>query len=364
MSLDRLAQEATVELLERTSPDPVALLADLRRTRRRRATGRGVGLVAALALVAGGWVVVRGDDASPRPAEPARPAVRNGALVSTFQNSHSHWRVDGPSVVDGELAFMPDNAVPATDVAFTRDGSELVYTVAGEIWALDVRTDATRVLAKCPAPFCEVTLSPDGRELAMAAGSGLRILTVGSQESQDFPLRVAGIRRPRWSPDGRSIAFLSTDGIYVVSADGTGLRLLHRLNGYISGGPMWSPDGSRIAFVEGVAFGETLDSLHSHFGDLADESQLKAQSHTLTTIRTDGSDLRRIRTAGRCDDCLHPVQPAVAWSPDGTLIALATPHSEPFAPQGVFVMRPDGSDVRQLSSGMYGATLAWQPLPR
>lgn len=157
MSLDRLVDRATAELLDRTSPDPTALLTALKRTRRRRTAGRAVGLVAAFALVVGGWVVVRGDDASPRPAEPVRPAVRNGAIVSSLQTSMSQV---GLSVVDGELTFMPDNASPFTNVAFTRDGSELVYSVAGDISAIDVRTGATRVLAKCPFHLCFLAALP------------------------------------------------------------------------------------------------------------------------------------------------------------------------------------------------------------
>ena len=67
---------------------------------------------------------------------------------------------------------------------------------------------------------------------------------------------------PAWSPDGRRIAFIRAIAdeqaqfaqdpheIFVVNADGTGLRRLTRNHVY-DGEPTWSPDGRRIAFVRG-----------------------------------------------------------------------------------------------------------------
>ncbi len=66
---------------------------------------------------------------------------------------------------------------------------------------------------------------------------------------------------PAWSPDRTRIAFVTyveenrtLDGkLYVINADGTGLRLLA---GTILpyGWPVWSPDGAKIAFVNAHAF--------------------------------------------------------------------------------------------------------------
>ena len=70
-----------------------------------------------------------------------------------------------------------------------------------------------------------------------ADGSGLRNLT---------PKPVGAYAAPAWSPDGRKIAFVSDrDGnseVYVMNADGSGQRSLTRNPAY-DADPAWSPDG-------------------------------------------------------------------------------------------------------------------------
>jgi TolB protein len=56
-----------------------------------------------------------------------------------------------------------------------------------------------------------------------------------------------------WSPDGSRMAFMSNRGgsrqdIWIVNADGSGLRNLTNTPNADEGSPTWSPDGQRIAF--------------------------------------------------------------------------------------------------------------------
>ena len=57
---------------------------------------------------------------------------------------------------------------------------------------------------------------------------------------------------PAWSPDGKRIAFTSNrDGnyeIYVMNADGTGLRNVTQHPGQ-DNYAAWSPDGKHLAFL-------------------------------------------------------------------------------------------------------------------
>ena len=109
--------------------------------------------------------------------------------------------------------------------------------------------------------------SPDGRKFAFLGsggcgdfcfslyvvrtdGSGLRDVT--SELDRRGPGRGPA-SDPAWSPDGRKLAFvrLSADlgePIYVVNADGSGLRRLTR-GPALDADPAWSPDGRKLAFV-------------------------------------------------------------------------------------------------------------------
>ena len=98
--------------------------------------------------------------------------------------------------------------------------------------------------------------SPDGQHIAFTRLAGppgeVRIVVMnadGSAKHAVTPtLAHPGDRGPAavWSPDGRRIAFWDDFAIYVVNADGSGLRRLAR-NAFE--GPSWSPDGRKLIFV-------------------------------------------------------------------------------------------------------------------
>ena len=113
-------------------------------------------------------------------------------------------------------------------------------------------------------------LSPDGHRILFARGRWLYVMR--SDGSHNMPLaRVSFGFYPRatdpdryddasWSPDGKRIAFVRgfathknyssyRSALYVVNADGTGLRRLTKLRPKVETMyPAWAPDGRRIAF--------------------------------------------------------------------------------------------------------------------
>src|SRR5688500_15081015 len=60
--------------------------------------------------------------------------------------------------------------------------------------------------------------------------------------------RITPGREPTWSPDNNQIAFTNAEDIFIVNADGTGLRNVTKSPYITEESPSWSADGTKIAF--------------------------------------------------------------------------------------------------------------------
>ena len=150
------------------------------------------------------------------------------------------------------------------------------------------------------------------------------------------PVRLTHIVNSYPSPsgDGTSIVFQSNRTgrfqVYVMKADGGAVRQLTNL-GDDQGGPSFSPDGRRILFASwrDDAAGGGCD---------------------VCLMNADGGDVRRLTTDGT--DNSHP-----HWSADGSRIIFNSSRTTPQADRGdpkkeqddIFSMKPDGSDLKQLT---------------
>ncbi|MGV8039718.1 MAG: protein kinase [Thermoanaerobaculaceae bacterium] len=150
-----------------------------------------------------------------------------------------------------------------------------------------------------PAPFvAHPSLSADGKRLAFSS-----VLMRQNLQMASFDPETLKVAEPRWlttgsrqwsspdpSPDGTQVVFYSRDlpegDIYVIRADGTGLR---QVTGDVAVDrvPRWAPDGKRIAYFS------------NRDGQLG-----------VWTVGADGSDNRRVGRGG-----------IVCWSPDGARLA-------------------------------------------
>jgi Tol biopolymer transport system component len=111
------------------------------------------------------------------------------------------------------------------------------------------------------------------------------------------------LERRSWSPDGRGIAFpLAVDGVsarlFVVNADGTGLRqLLDESGVWSEGDPTWSPDDRQIAFIRWQR----------------DEGG-EWQSRAIGIVPATGGEVRSVGVAPPGEGAL------IIWAPDGRSI--------------------------------------------
>lgn len=257
-------------------------------------------------------------------------------------------------------------------------------------------------LAACAAGTAGAA-APEGPRLAVIKWDvfeGRYVLeTVDRTGAQ--PLRLAGggerkrplpeiFEAPAWSPDGSKIAFagvahsleagLRGDRLYVVGADGHGLRRLPGTHGSIS--PVFAPDGNSIAFTRLSRRGAGIWLANLAGGAPTRITPARRDIYMISdSFSPDGSVLLATRYAGRREeivavhlgtgevktvlrDATEPV-----YSPDGTRIALVRwrplrrRDGTRTVSSDIFTSRADGSGLRRLTKTRYQdeAYPSWDP---
>jgi TolB protein len=305
---------------------------------------------------------------------------KNGAIAfRRYFNDDQSWGAVFTIAADGNGARQvthPPRGVVDDQPDWASDGSRLVFTRCPQnaqchIWT--VAPDGSGLApagALCAAGTHEDTcpnddnasFSPDSKRISFTQSSGnvktdpvvdniiqhsaIAVMNVdGSDRNVIYQAAPysADINSPMFSPDGKRLLFERANSgfgkpagqraVFVVNADGTGLKRLTPWAENDGDNPDWSPDGKWILF-------------HTHF---------EGQDSQYVLIHPDGT--------GRKQLTHFPVGTQVrsaSFSPDGKAIVLSKgpesghPH--------VYTMRLDGSHLQRVTkSALWDSAPDWGP---
>ena len=230
-----------------------------------------------------------------------------------------------------EEIVAPPVELPARAIVFNGFSSSYAW----DIWMIDPGGSGLRNLTNSPERDLYPAWSSDTRRIAYFSDvpqEGIYTMNVDGSDKQ-FVAAADDVGHITWSPDGTRLAFhgrvADALSIFVVpSTGGTPQRLSTSPTGW---SPSWSPDGASITYASGPGYGSEI-----------------------YVIDATGKNRRNITLSW--GELIGEVDPV--WSPDGSQIAFARVN-EKGESMGVWIMNADGSNPRQITTGITDRVPAW-----
>jgi Tol biopolymer transport system component len=322
----------------------------------------------------------------------------DGKLLVYAGRGSGNWdiylqRVGGKNPVNLTKDCSADDIQPA----FSPDGEQIALRCEREGGGIFVMGATGESVRRVTDFGFNPAWSPDGREIVfgtaiawgpysrIALDSQLWVVNALSGEKRMLtkPAAIPDAVQPHWSPHGHRIAYWAVHGgqpdIWTVSADGTHpVAVTH--DGAMDWNPVWSRDGNRLYFASdrsgsmnlwrisidersGRILGQpesiTMPSAHSGPFSMSRDGRRIAYVQVLDAIN--------VQTAG-----FDPTREAIAsetrWITQGPTRQAGYPDLSPdgewvaFQDHGIFVVKSDGTGLRQLTKGAYKERYpCWSP---
>ena len=176
--------------------------------------------------------------------------------------------------------YLPQLTTGPSAAAFSPDGKELVYSMAGSLWRQTIGSASATEITHGDGYDYQPDWSADGRHIAFVryAHDALEVWQLDLKSGREAPLTRGGAVNvePRYAPDGKRLAYVSTGGsghfnLLVAELNGDRLGVPRQIVAsrksaiaryYYSAwdhalSPAWTPDGKQIVFVGNreVAYG-------------------------------------------------------------------------------------------------------------